>query len=138
MLIDLSADATYGKSAVKPVPMPSYAPPSNVRPVPMPTITTAATDLLDTPDDWSWKQLRDYVLRSIAERHGPQPAGDEIKNASVFQAFHKRWGAQAGPIARFIFEQQDGYWRSAPVTTSRFTKGSDPYFAAPIAERLSA
>lgn len=136
MLLNLSADASYGKAATLPAPLPN--PPQRTAPLAPATAASAATDLLDAPSEWSWKQLRDYVLRSIAERHGPQPAGDEIRNSSVFQSFHKRWGAQAGPIARFAFEQQDGYWRSAPVTVIRFCKNSDDYFAAPIAERLAA
>ncbi|THA72440.1 hypothetical protein E6R60_26260 [Streptomyces sp. A0642] len=137
MLLNFSADAAYGKTAVQPVRMPIPPMPST-QPVPMPSYSAAATDLMDTPTDWTWRQLRDYVMRSVAERHGPQPTGDEIKTTAIFQSFHKRWGALAGPIARFAFEQQDGYWRSAPVTATRFTKGSDEYFAAPIAERLTS
>ncbi|WP_428957802.1 hypothetical protein [Streptomyces sp. cg35] len=102
------------------------------------TVPQASTDLLDAPAQWTWQQLRDYVLRSIADRHGPQPPTDPAREASIFKSFHGRWGAQAGPIARFAFEQQDGYWNSAPVTATRFCKASDQYFAAPIAERLTA
>lgn len=104
----------------------------------MPTYTAyaATTDLLDSPMNWSWEQLRDYVVRSVEERHGPQ-ARDAIREASIFKSFAARWGNQAGPIARFAFEQQDGFWRSAPVTASRFTKGNDAYFAGPISERLA-
>lgn len=154
-MLDLSLP-TYGKAAitqqvsaampsppqptVQSVSMPAIV--TDCPPAPMPTSTApaipaATTDLLDAPDDWDWKQLRDYVMRQVQERHGPQPRGDEIRIASTFQSFHKRWGALAGPIARFAFEQQDGFWRSAPVTATRFTKGSDPYFAEPIAQRLT-
>jgi hypothetical protein len=97
----------------------------------------AATDLLDAPSDWSWEQLRDYVMRAIVERHGPQPRREQAQINSVFKSFATRWGRQAGPIARFAFEQQDGFWRSAPVTITRFTKGNDGYFAGPISERLA-
>lgn len=135
-MLDLSLP-TYGKAAItKQAPAtvsstPVPAPPAVV------TAPAATTDLLDAPDDWDWKQLRDYVMRQVQERHGPQPRGDEIRIAATFQSFHKRWGAMAGRIARFAFEQQDGFWRSAPVTANRFTKGSDPYFAEPIAQRLN-
>lgn len=98
---------------------------------------TGASDLMDSPMEWSWEQLRDYVLRQIAERHGPQPGGGEAKTAAIFRSFAARHGNQAGPIAVFAFEQMDGYWRSAPITVSRFTKGSDPYFAFPIIERIT-
>ncbi|MGW9067879.1 hypothetical protein ACWGQT_00305 [Streptomyces yangpuensis] len=129
-MINFSADAAYGKTATT-----STAPQPQTVTTPL-QAPAATTDLLDHPRDWSWQQLRDYVLRAIAERHGPQPPADPAREASIFKAFHGRWGQQAGPIARFAFEQQDGYWRSSPVTTTRFCKGSDDYFAAPIAERL--
>lgn len=135
MLMDLSATA-YGKAAVAPAPMLTYTAPAP-EPVPMPT-HTATTDLLDHSADWSWEQLRDYVLRAVTERHGPQPQADPAKQAAIFKGFHARWGTKAGAIARFAFEQQDGYWRSAPITPTRFCRGSDPYFAQPIAERLTA
>ncbi|MGA5598440.1 hypothetical protein ACPCSE_29820 [Streptomyces cellulosae] len=132
-MLDFSAPA-YGKAAVttRPEPAPAIRPAAAPAPVAM-----AATDLLDAPMDWTWEQLRDYVLRSVAERHGPQPRHDTAKVNSIFKSFAARWGNQAGPIARFAFEQQDGFWRSAPVTISRFTKGNDEYFAGPIAERLA-
>jgi hypothetical protein len=100
-------------------------------------VAMAATDLLDDPMNWSWEQLRDYVLRSTLERHGPQPRREQPVVNSIFQSFSARWGTQAGPIARFAFEQQDGFWRDAPVTITRFTKGNDGYFAGPISERLA-
>ncbi|MEU6362256.1 hypothetical protein [Streptomyces albidoflavus] len=140
-MINFSADAAYGKTAT--APQPPATPlitllQQETRGVGRATVPQATTDLLDTPENWSWKQLRDYVLRAIAERQGAQPPGDEIRQQAIFRSFADRWGALAGPIARFAFEQQDGFWRSAPVTVTRFTKGADPYFAQPIAERLTA
>ncbi|MGW7100366.1 hypothetical protein [Streptomyces sp. NPDC054838] len=129
-MINFSADAAYGKTAA-PTPEPRRPAPLTIQQAP-----AATTDLLDNPRDWSWQQLRDYVLRAVAERHGPQPPADPARETAIFKSFHGRWRQQAGPIARFVFEQQDGYWRSAPVTATRFCKGSDPYFAQPIAERL--
>ncbi|MET7363300.1 hypothetical protein ABZS76_33350 [Streptomyces sp. NPDC005562] len=131
-MIDFSADV-YGVAATRPSP----AEPQRAA-VPAPATATSATDLLDAPRDWTWQQLRDYVLRAIADRHGPQPPADPAREASVFKSFHTRWGAQAGPIARFAFEQQDGYWNSAPIGVTRFCKASDHYFAQPIAQRLFA
>ncbi len=131
-MLDFSA-ATYGKAAT------TTAPPVTIRPATAPAVRVAmaATDLLDSPMDWSWEQLRDYVMRSIAERHGPQPRREQHTINSIFKSFANRWGSQAGLIARFAFEQQDGFWRSAPVSIERFTKGNDEYFARPIAERLA-
>jgi hypothetical protein len=130
-VLDFSA-AAYGKAATP------TAPPATIRPAAAPgPVSMAATDLLDAPADWSWEQLRDYVMRAVAERHGPQPRHESAKVNSIFKSFANRWGSQAGPIARFAFEQQDGFWRSAPVDIRRFTKGNDDYFARPIAERLT-
>ncbi|MFD8650717.1 hypothetical protein [Streptomyces mirabilis] len=143
-MINFAPAAPYGKAAqtvVKPKSgtvqtVASTAP--GIQPaMTSPPRATAASDLLDSPMDWDWRQLRDYVMRSIAERHGPQPAGDEIRIQSVFRSFAQRWGNQAGPIARFAFEEQDGFWRSAPVTYTKFTKAWDPHFAGPISERLA-
>ncbi|MFF7198206.1 hypothetical protein ACFZAM_31420 [Streptomyces sp. NPDC008079] len=130
--MDLSPKS-YGRTvadAVPPAPLQQHTPTASP-----PSPPCAVTDLLDEPQDWTWEQLRDYVVRAAVDRHGPQPA-DPIKTASIFKSFHDRWGRQAGPIARFAFEAQDGYWRSAPVTPNRFCRASDEYFAKPIAERL--
>jgi hypothetical protein len=130
-VLDFSSPA-YGKAAAP------AAPPVTIRPAAAPgPVAMAATDLLDAPMDWSWEQLRDYVMRSIAERHGPQPRREAHQVNSIFKSFAARWGNQAGPIARFAFEQQDGFWRDAPIDIRRFTKGNDSYFAAPISERLT-
>jgi hypothetical protein len=147
-VLDFSA-AAYGKAATTTVVRPTVQAPqarplspefNGVHPVHTPAavrVTMASTDLLDAPMDWSWEQLRDYVMRSILERHGPQPRREAHQINSIFKSFAARWGNQAGPIARFAFEQQDGYWRSAPVDIRRFTKGNDDYFAGPISERLA-
>lgn len=148
-MLDFSAPA-YGKAAattvIRPtfptgmVARPLFPEPDGVHPVHTPAavrVTMAASDLLDDPMDWSWEQLRDYVMRSIAERHGPQPRREAHQVNSIFKSFAGRWGNQAGPIARFAFEQQDGFWRDAPVDIRRFTKGNDAYFAGPISERLA-
>jgi hypothetical protein len=130
-MLDFS-DTPYGRAAVPATPVPPVPAP---RAVPAPTATT---DLLDAPGAWSWQQLRDYILRAVSETHGPAAAhGETFKQNAIFQSFHKRHGPLAGPIARFAFEDQGGYWRSAPVTPARFTKGCDPYFAEPIAARLA-
>ncbi|MDQ1041426.1 hypothetical protein QFZ75_007928 [Streptomyces sp. V3I8] len=132
-MINFAPTAPYGKPATT-----AEAPPVTARPAGAPgPVSMAATDLLDSPADWSWEQLRDYVTRSIAERHGPQPRHESVKVNSVFKSFAARWGNQAGPIARFAFEDQDGFWRSGPVTLTRFMKGNDAHFAGPISERLA-
>lgn len=86
-------------------------------------------------EKWDWRQVRDYVIVEIEKRFGPVdcPSG---KQFGVFSAFAGRWGALAGPIAKYAFEISDGIWNGTPITVNRFAKGSDPYFAAVIADRL--
>lgn len=97
---------------------------------------TRTTDVGKGAASWTWEDLRNYVVRSIERIHGPFPR-DAIKEKAIFSSFVTRWGAQAGPIAKFAFEECEGRWRGAPVSVTRFCKGSDHYFAAPIAERLA-
>lgn len=95
----------------------------------------AKTFLLGDERSWNWRQVRDYVVDQIESRQG-QFHRDGGKEYGIFNSFCARWGDKAGSIARYAFEVCDGMWRDQPITTSRFTKGSDPYFAVVIAERL--
>lgn len=131
-MLDLSAP-TYGKAAAPATPSATIRPAA----APQTRVAMAATDLADDPMNWSWEQLRDYVMRSTLERHGPQPRREQHTVNRIFQSFAARWGNQAGPIACFAFEQQDGFWNSSPVTITRFVKGNDGFFAGPISERLA-
>lgn len=97
---------------------------------------TRATHLATEPSEWTWEQLRDYVVSRIEAISGPFPR-DPLKEKGIFSGFSSRWGKQAGPIAEFAFETMEGRWKGAPVSVSRFCKGSDPYFASEIAKRLS-
>jgi hypothetical protein len=96
---------------------------------------TRVTDVGKDSATWSWEDLRNYVVRSIEQAHGPFPR-EAPKEASIFKSFADRWGPLAGPIATFVFGELGGMWRGAPVRIQRFCKGSDPYFAEPIAARL--
>lgn len=95
----------------------------------------SATHLLKSESDWGWEEVRDYVVRAIEQAHGPFPRNSKTEH-SIFKGFVKRWGSQAGPIARFVFEQTGGMWKGAPVSVNRFCQASDKYFAQPISERL--
>jgi hypothetical protein len=82
---------------------------------------------------WNWSDLRDYIVEQIEQRHGPQ-VRDALKESGICKAFIARWGIEdAVAIARAAFEVHDGMWRNAPISISRFAKGSDPYFASVIA-----
>lgn len=86
--------------------------------------------------EWNWSDLRDFIIESIEQRHGPQ-VRDPKKEAGIIKSFISRWGIeQAHAIARAAFDVHDGMWRNAPITITRFAKGSDPYFASVIAENI--
>jgi hypothetical protein len=98
---------------------------------------TRVTDVGKDPGTWTWEDLRNYVVRSIEKIHGPFPR-DSVKEKAIFSGFLSRWEDQAGRIAQFAFDSCDGMWRGAPIAVQRFCKASDPYFAIPIVERLTA
>jgi hypothetical protein len=85
---------------------------------------------------WGWSDLRDYVIKEIEKRHGPQ-VRDPMKEASIFKSFMSRWPDQSVAIARVAFGPvNDGMWHNAPISVNRFCKASDSYFSTVIAERL--
>ena len=95
------------------------------------------THILAGNKEWGWQELRDYVVSQIEQRWGLFPR-DAIKEASIFRRFIKDWGGQqAEAIARQVFEVYGGSWEGQPVHVNRFCKGSDPFFAVPIVERLA-
>jgi hypothetical protein len=104
-----------------------------VRPAPV----ARATHKLVAPADWSWEQLRDYVLAEIQRVHGLQPRIDEHKEAAIFQSYLKRYGADAVRIAKYAFEVAGGYWKGGPISVYRFCRASDDFFGAVILQRLA-
>lgn len=100
------------------------------------TPATGAAYLLKDDSQWTWEDLRDYVMGQIEQFHGPQ-VRNPMKEKAVFESFMKRWEDKAVAIARFSFEVERGMWQRAPISVNRFCKGSDIYFAAKIAEKLS-
>lgn len=103
-----------------------------------PRAKTGPKDYLTRPPEaWDWNDLRNYVAGRITELHGDFPR-DERKEFGIFSRFAKTFGERAGAIAVFAFETQPqpGFWGRAPISTTRFCKGSDPYFAEPILARL--
>lgn len=111
-----------------------------VEPAPMPVIAAVVpqrTDLMVQGEVWTWEQLRDYVVAQIVAVSGPFTRSD-LRESGIFKGFVKRYGADASRIAKAAFEVYHGYWRSAPVSVSRFTQGNDDYFAKPILASLDA
>lgn len=99
------------------------------------TPVAGAAYLMKPDSQWTWEDLRDYVMGQIVAYHGPQ-LRNPVKEAGIFKGFMARYGDKAVGIARFAFEQQRGMWQRAPISVTRFCKGSDPYFADQIARRL--
>ena len=96
---------------------------------------SAASHLISTGEQWSWQQLRDYVVTQIQHFHGPQPS-NPVKEKSIFTGFLSRWGSDAVIVAKAAFEVHEGMWHSAPISVNRFCRASDAYFAAPILDRI--
>jgi hypothetical protein len=82
-----------------------------------------------------WEKLRDYVVARIEAVHGPFPREPRREN-TIFMAFYARWEDLALPIAKYAFEQAEGFWLGAPVSVARFEKASDAVFAMAIAAKL--
>ena len=85
--------------------------------------------------NWTWQQLRDYVVEAIVARIGAFPR-NPVTEASIFKAFLERWGDKSEAIARYAVEIEQCWWRSAPLSVQRFCRGSDPYFASVIAAQV--
>lgn len=99
-------------------------------------LSESATYLTVPEESWGWEELRDYVVHEIEAKQGPQPR-DFRKEAGIFKSFMARYGDQSVAIAKVAFGPVfDGVWRSAPITVTRFCKGSDPYFGDVILKRL--
>jgi len=136
------------------IAMPPAMPASrqNVAPAPTPVVVEAPTvvqtvtvtpvaarsDLLVGTENWTWVELRDYVVAQIIDRFGPFPR-DSRKEHAIFNRFISTFGAEAAAaIAQYAFGPScDGWWGSAPIQIQRFCKGSDPYFANVILQRLA-
>lgn len=117
-------------------PLPKTAPQTpTVQETVRVTPVASAAYLMKPDDQWSWEDLRDYVMGQIVAFHGPQ-LRNTVKEAGIFRSFMARYPDKAVGIARFAFEQQRGMWQRAPISVTRFCKGSDPYFADVIANRL--
>lgn len=99
------------------------------------TPVAGAAYLLKPDAEWTWEELRDYVMGQIVMHHGPQ-VRHPVKESAIFKGFVARYEAKAVAIARFAFENQRGMWQRAPISASRFCKGSDVYFGDIIAKRL--
>lgn len=94
--------------------------------------------MLKDERDWTWSDLRDYIVTSGEKRFGTQ-LRDPAKEAGIIKAFIKRHGIEnAVLVAMAAFEVYSGMWMNAPVTVTRFTTNNDPYFADVILARVSA
>lgn len=102
-------------------------------------VPNRASGFLGKPtSEWNWSDLRDYIVTEVEARHGAQ-VRDPKKESGICKGFIARWGIeQAVAIAQAAFEVYGGMWRSSPITITRFTKNSDPYFAEIIVQNLSA
>ena len=130
-------DFDYDPITKRPTLSVEQAVPDVVERVVVVTRPSTRTAFIARPDaEWGWEDLRDFVVAEVEARHGAQHR-DQYKEAGIFKGFLARYGERAVPIALLAFGSIfDGMWRSAPITVTRFCKGSDPYFADLLAQRL--
>ena len=131
-LLALPADYTRTLPAA-PVPQTAPAVQQTVTVSPI----ASRSDLLADEADWSWQELRDYVVSQIETRFGPFPR-DAKKEFGIFSRYLRDHGVEGIKAAKAAFEVYDGWWKGAPISVTRFTKGSDPFFVVPILQRLGA
>lgn len=140
-MIDFGFDASAPASTLtrrRPAPSTTVTVPTVVESVEVtPRPSQAAGFVMRGEQEWGWQDLRDYVVREIEKRHGPQ-VRDPKKEAAIFKSFMSRWPGQAVTIAKAAFVVHDGMWRNAPISINRFCKASDPFFSAVLAKNLSA
>lgn len=102
-------------------------------------VSSAPTDrsyMLKDESTWTWSDLRDYIIAKSTELFGTQ-LRDPMKESVILRAFIGRHGIEkAVLVAMAAYEVYGGIWMGAPVTVTRFTKNSDPYFADVILARV--
>lgn len=98
--------------------------------------TPSRSDLLLDTQQWTWAELRDYVVAQIIERFGPFPR-DARKEYGIFSRYFTEYGQSGIAVAQYVFGPVcEGWWGNAPVSVNRFCRASDAYFSIPIIERL--
>lgn len=91
--------------------------------------------LLKDDYEWTWQDLRDYVVNEMLDREF-EVESDAIRESAIFRSFMKRWDLRGVAIARHVFEIMDGKWFGQPITINNFCKGQDPHFAKSVDNRL--
>lgn len=105
-------------------------------------VYTPASHLHNT-GQWSWQELRDYVVTEIETRFGTLTNRNPQHEYGIFSRFVSPpqkggWGARAREIAEYAFDVMDGRWGGRPVSIYLFTKGQDKEFAEVIVARLDS
>lgn len=138
MLMNIPADYTQGPAQNRSAGTTTVAvAPAIVEKVTVRTLPSEGGKgyLLRAPEAWTWEDLRDYVVAQIEARFGVFPR-DQRKEYGIFARFAKQYGPDAGRIARYVFDLEDGMWCGAPISIYRFTKASDAYFGDVILSRI--
>lgn len=129
----------YGMQAPPQAPEQTAPVPSVTESVTTRTTGTVASSYLLKPSrEWTWQDLRDYIITEHEQRFGPQ-ARNPAKESGILKSFIVRHGIDnAVLVAMAAFEVYGGTWKQTPVKITRFTKNSDPFFADVILSRISS
>lgn len=99
--------------------------------------STSRGHLMRPDSEWTWSDLRDYVISEIEKCSGVFPR-NQRKEQGIFNRFHSEFGPEeSAAIARHAFEVCNGWWANAPISVNRFCRGSDDFFARPILSKLT-
>ena len=70
------------------------------------------------------RQLLLYFASRYKEIHGFDYVVDWVKDIAILKAFKERYGVDAGPMIRILFDQNKGKINDAVMTITAFSKGS--------------
>lgn len=72
------------------------------------------------------RELLDYFRRKFKESHGYEYKIDWLKDTAIFRSFISRYGPDAGPMVRILFENHNGKLNAVDgvITVTAFSKAA--------------
>lgn len=78
---------------------------------------------LDLPGA-SGRELLLYFANRFKQTHGYDYPVDWIKETAILKSFKERYGENAGPMIKILFDDYSGTWNRSPVTATALSRGS--------------
>jgi len=70
------------------------------------------------------RQLLLYFCSRFKEAHGYEYNVDWVKESSILKSFRERYGVDAGPMIKVLFDKRKGKVNDQVMTITAFSKGS--------------